>query len=87
MLECSQCGEIISEFRPKFFMILEKLDPMPANVKKIICPKCQGINYAINLEYCSQSCAHYNPLVNPMNPREILNIGCRGQCMAEFQGL
>lgn len=86
MLECSHCGELISEFRPKFFMVLEKLDPLPPNVKDIICPKCQGINYAINLNYCSQSCEFYKPLINPMDPSQILNLGCRGQCMNDYQG-
>lgn len=87
MLECSQCKELISEFRPKFLMVLEKQDPLPPNVKVITCPKCEGINYAIDLEYCSRNCAYYKPLTNPINPMQILNIGCRGQCMSEFRGL
>ena len=80
MLECSQCGILIAEFRPKFFMVLEKVEPLPDNVKKITCPNCGGLNYAINLSFCAQ-CDNFRPLYNPMQPEQILNLGCRGQCL------
>lgn len=82
MLECSHCGTLISEFRPKFFMVLEKVEPMPANVKEISCPNCDGINYAINLTFCT-NCSFFKPLFNPIEPDQILNIGCRGQCLSQ----
>ncbi|GAB6170664.1 hypothetical protein JCM15765_01420 [Paradesulfitobacterium aromaticivorans] len=82
MLECSHCGQLVAEFRPKFFMVLEKVNPLPPNVKTITCPKCGGLNYAINMDYCSQ-CGFYRPLYNPMEPEQILNLGCRGQCLSQ----
>ncbi len=81
MLECSHCGQLIKEFRPKFFMVSEKFTPLPPNMKEVSCPECGGLNYALNLGYCKQ-CNFFRPIVSPTDPKEILNVGCRGQCLS-----
>ncbi|KLU63418.1 hypothetical protein CEB3_c02320 [Peptococcaceae bacterium CEB3] len=83
MLNCSNCGQLIAEFRPKFFMVLEKVNPLPKNVKEITCPKCGGLNYALNLAECAL-CDFFKPLYNPLSPGQVLSLGCRGQCLSLY---
>lgn len=54
MLECSHCGTLVSEFRPKFFMVLEKVDPMPPNVKESSFNKRRNYDITRSEEYVSR---------------------------------
>lgn len=80
MLECSNCGKYLEILRPKFFMILEKEWPLPANVKEFTCPECNSINYSLDTVFCLNKCEFSkNVITNDIG--QIVNMGCHGECL------
>ncbi|MHB8172201.1 MAG: hypothetical protein ACYDG6_11770 [Thermincolia bacterium] len=81
MLQCSECGEMMDELRPKFFMVLEKERLTAPNIMKVNCPKCGALNYALNTDFCRR-CPNVKGLIlDSENSDKVISVGCRGQCL------
>ncbi|SKA01044.1 hypothetical protein [Selenihalanaerobacter shriftii] len=83
MFQCKSCGKLIEELRPKFIdVIVEGEDELPPNIKEYLCPECNGVNYILNLEYCSK-CEHSHSFLKDPKTKRVIATGCRGKCLKE----